>query len=442
MNTDVFWYRQKEPSKGIKLEQNLDCDVVIVGGGMAGLMCAQRLEEAGIQAVILEKDFCGAGASGKTSGFITPDSEIELSSLVEHYGPVEAKRIWEFVVSGVDAIRNNIQQYNIDCDYEVQDSLFVGTNKRGFEHTGEEHDARQQLSYDSTLYTKEKLYDVLGAQGYFGGVRYPDTFGMNSYLYCQIMRDILVEHGVQIYEDTQVTSLGNGVLIANGTTVTAKHIIVAADHFALQLGLLNYQLYHIQTFLGITKPLSDEAIKQIFPTDRMMVWDTDLVYEYYRLTGDNRMLIGGADLRYTYEMHERPNAPKPIAKKMLRYMEQRFPGIQFPLESIWPGMLGVTKDLLPIMGQDANDSSVTYIAAASGLPWAAALGRYVADKVHSGRSDFDSVFTPYRKFIAPRLVEKIVRKQITYALAHGYAKYQNRVFALIADMAKELYKML
>lgn len=442
MNTDVFWQRQKEPSAGTALEKDLVCDVVIVGGGMAGLMCAERLHEVGIAAVILEKDFCGAGASGKTSGFITPDSEIELSSLVENYGPQEARRIWGFVVSGVDAIRDNIQKYSIACDYEVQDSLFVGTNTRGFEHTKEEHDAREQLLYQSALYTQEKLREVLGAQGYFGGVRYPDTFGMNSYLYCQALRDILVGQGVAIYEHTAVTSLGKSSLVANGKNIQAKHIVVAADHFALQLGLLDYQLYHIQTFLGITKPLSDEVIKQIFPQDRMMVWDTDLVYEYYRLTGDNRMLIGGADLRYTYEMHERLQAPRPIAKKMLRYMEQRFPGIEFPLESIWPGMLGVTKDLLPIMGHDKDDNSITYIAAASGLPWAAALGRYVADKVQNGRSDFDSVFTPYRKFVAPRLVENIAHKQVTYALAHGYAKYQNRIFALIADMVKEIWKML
>lgn len=442
MNTDVYWYQKKSPSQGKAIESDLTCDVAIVGGGMAGLMCAQRLHDMGVRVVILERDYCGAGASGKTSGFITPDSEIELSSLVENYGPKEAKRIWEFVVSGVDAIRKNIEQHSIDCDYEVQDSLFVGTNVRGFEHTKEEHDAREQLSYESTLYTKEELKNVFGAEGYFGAVRYPDTFGMNSYLYCQALRDILVEQGVQIYEQTMVTSLGNGSVVANGKNASAKHIVVAADHFALQLGLLDYQLYHVQTFLGITKPLSDADIKRIFPKDRMMVWDTDLVYEYYRLTGDNRMLIGGADLRYTYEMNQRPEAPHPIAKKMLRYMEERFPGIEFPLESIWPGMLGVTKDLLPLMGQDTDDASVTYIAAASGLPWAAALGRYVADKVKDGRSDFDSVFTPYRKFIAPRIIEKIIHKQITYALAHGYAKYQSRIIALMQDMGKEIWKML
>src|SRR3989344_3117423 len=143
MNTAVYWYNKKQPSKAQALSEDLACDVAIIGGGMTGLMCAQRLQELGIQAVVLEKDFCGAGASGKTSGFITPDSEIELSSLVENYGPKEAKRIWEFVVSGVDAIRKNSEQHAIRCDYEVQASLFVATNKRGFEHVQEEHAARE-----------------------------------------------------------------------------------------------------------------------------------------------------------------------------------------------------------------------------------------------------------------------------------------------------------
>ena len=56
----------------------------------------------------------------------------------------------------------------------------------------------------------------------------------------------------------------------------------------------------MQTFLGISQPLKPDQIKQIFPANPMMVWDTDLVYNYFRLTGDNRLLIGGGDVLYTY----------------------------------------------------------------------------------------------------------------------------------------------
>ena len=53
---------------------------------MAGLTCAQFLREGGLSVALLEKGFCGAGASGKSSGFITPASELELSELIAHFG--------------------------------------------------------------------------------------------------------------------------------------------------------------------------------------------------------------------------------------------------------------------------------------------------------------------------------------------------------------------
>ena len=92
-NNEVFWYTAQAPTTGEKLCGDISTDVVVIGGGMAGLSCAQKLRDAGLQVVLIEKDFCGAGASGKTSGFITPDSEIELSALIANHGPEKAKSV-------------------------------------------------------------------------------------------------------------------------------------------------------------------------------------------------------------------------------------------------------------------------------------------------------------------------------------------------------------
>ena len=64
----------------------------------------------------------------------------------------------------------------------------------------EEHDARKQLGYPSTLH--ESLIGIIGSTKYAGAVRYPETFGINSYLYCLGMRDKLRDAGVAIYEKT------------------------------------------------------------------------------------------------------------------------------------------------------------------------------------------------------------------------------------------------
>ena len=65
---EVYWYTLKKPNIK-KLTSDLSADIAIIGGGMAGLTCAQSLSGRGYRIVLLEKDFCGSGASGKRNRF-------------------------------------------------------------------------------------------------------------------------------------------------------------------------------------------------------------------------------------------------------------------------------------------------------------------------------------------------------------------------------------
>ena len=112
----VAWYT-KDITKTESLKKNISCDVVIVGGGMAGLSAAGHFKQHGANVVLIEKDFIGSGATGKSSGFITPDSELSLDDIAKTSGFDEAKKIWDFINSGVDFIRSNIQNHSLQCDY-------------------------------------------------------------------------------------------------------------------------------------------------------------------------------------------------------------------------------------------------------------------------------------------------------------------------------------
>jgi gamma-glutamylputrescine oxidase len=419
----VFWYTQKIPQ--IKpLSENLECDTVIVGGGMAGLSAAQTLQEHGQKVILLEQDFCGGGASGKSSGFITPDSELELSNLIETYGKEKAKKLWDFVVSGVEKIRQNIEQHNISCDYEVQDSLFVANASGKTKRIKKEHDARTSLGYESRLYHENEISQVIGSNEYYGAVRYPDTFGINAYLYCQGLKEILETKGVQIYEQSRVTEiLKDGVKLAS-YKVTAKNILVCADRFSPALGVMKPQVYQAQTFLAISKPLPEAATTKMFPDAKTMVWDTDLIYQYYRVVAENRLLIGAASMFYTYVPFEIKHSAA-IMRKMKGYLSQKFPWFEVELEYFWPGMIGVSKDLVPLAAQDPEQKNLYYMAAPTGLPWAAAIGSYIADKSMTGRSDFDEEFKFQRKYPIGKTLQALIRKPITFALSHGIVKYFN-----------------
>jgi len=89
----VFWYLNGGVTGVTPLMHDIACDVVVVGGGMAGLTAAQAFCAKGLSVVLIEKNYCGAGASGKSSGFITPDSELSLFELARIFGPALGAKV-------------------------------------------------------------------------------------------------------------------------------------------------------------------------------------------------------------------------------------------------------------------------------------------------------------------------------------------------------------
>lgn len=421
LKDQVFWYTRKNPQVETLVDDRI-CDVAIIGGGMAGLSAAQKCKSFGMNVVVLEKTFCGGGASGKSSGFITPDSELELSTLIKHYGKEKSKRMWDFVCDGVEVMRDTINEYNLECDYQIQDSLYIANSDSEIESVVGEHDARESLGYESKLYNKNQVHEIIGSSDYYGAVRYPGTFGVDAYLYCQGLARKLKSMGVSIYESTPVIRIENSQVVTTKGRVKAKYIILALDHFAPDLNFLNNSVYHAQTFLSVSKQLTNEQVKSIFPKDKFMVWDTDFIYQYYRITGDNRLLLGGADVLYTYSKNEVHNFSR-MSDKLKNYTRRKFPQVKIEFEYFWPGLIGVSKDFLPLAGKVPNRENIFYVSACAGLPWAAQIGTYLAEKIKNDRSDFDDIFNENRKYPVPLILQKVIGKRNAFALSHGFAKY-------------------
>lgn len=411
----VFWYLDEPAIK--PLTHDITTDVVVVGGGMAGLTAAQKFLEKGLRVVLIEKNYCGSGATGKSSGFITPDSELPLRHFIEKHGPTQAKKIWDFVTSGVELIRNNIVNYTIECDYQVQDTLVVTNTKRSFaKDIQAEYEARKKLDYSSVLYTADQVPSVLGSHHFHGAVAYPDTFGIRAYYYCRDMKKILQDQGLILHEETPALEIKDHVVTTPSGTIQAEHIIVCIDRWAATVPTLAYNVYHAQTFLLISAPLTDTQIKTIFPDRPFMMWDTDMIYHYFRVTGENRLLVGGSNLLYTYAKHAKCNN-QGIAKTLTHYFQKRF-NIPVHDEYIWPGVLGISRDLSPVAGHDKDMPSVYYVTAATGLPWAAALGAYSAERIINNNTSFDEYFSPYRKFPLGSWSNFILPKPLRFALSN------------------------
>lgn len=414
LNDQVFWYLKKTPGK--QLKDAYTADIAIVGGGMAGLSAAQAFKEKGLSVVLVEKSFCGAGASGKSSGFITPDSEYSLSDLIKRYSLEDGKKLWDFACGGVKHIKQTIEVCSFDCDYQVEDTLVVANGEREFKSVEAEHQDRMKVGYQSTLYRKNDVPQVVGSPGYNGGILYGGSFGINPYLYCQELKEELIRQGVAIYEETPVLKVSTGRLETAYSTITADYIIVCADRFAPDLGLLDKDIFQAQTFIMLSTPLTKKEIRSIFPQKNLMVWDTDLIYTYYRMVND-RLLIGGSNLLSTYVWQAQYHNNH-VAKKLFNYARKKFPQVDFRFDYMWPGLIGITKDIIPIAGWSPQLEKVYCISGSAGLPWAAALALYSADHIVDKRTDLDHFFCPTRPFPLGNAAQFFLGKRLTFALSN------------------------
>ncbi|MEO5738963.1 MAG: FAD-dependent oxidoreductase [Vicinamibacterales bacterium] len=397
MGESVYWYKDKTPP-GEPLRGTATSDVVVVGCGMAGLTCAQALAARGIDVTVIERDFCGAGASGRSSGFITPDSELGLSDLVEKFGEMQGKSLWEFVKSGLERIRGTIAAHAIHCDFQIQDSLFVAHTARAYRKLVErEHHVQTSLGFQTTLYDRASLRAVVRSPGYHGGLRSGGTFGIDSYRYCRALTDALERQGVRIYESTPAIRFAHDGVETPSGSVRARAIAVFTDRDLPALGLAAPAVHAVRATLSISQPLDDDEIRIMFSGDSLMVWDTDLIYQYYRITGERRLLLGAGDVCSLY-LQDADASRERIIRKQRRYLAAHFPSLNVAFEHTWSGLIGVSKDFAPVVGRHETLRNVYFSGAAAGLPWAAALGEYVSDKITDGRDELDGPLSPDRSF--------------------------------------------
>jgi gamma-glutamylputrescine oxidase len=415
----VFWYLQTI-NKIKPLTSDIKADVVVVGGGFAGLHAAQSFHAQGAKVALLEKYFCGSGASGKSSGFITPTAELGIDHYHAAYGSAKAKQMWNFVTHGVELIKHNIKKYGISCDYHDLPTVVLANSKKAFKDLETEKKVRDELEFQGILHSKEQTRKLINSDGYYGALSYDDTFGMNPTAYAQSLKNILLQEGVLIYEETPAIGIESHSVKTPYGSVQAAQIVLCVDHHLPDFNMLKKLVYHVQTFIMISSPLTDMQMKKIFPGDLIMAWDTDLIYQYFRPIAQNRFLIGGGTYFSSFSPFELYNWPG-IYKKLTRYCQIKFPEVKLNFEYMYPGMLGISKDLEPIAGRDQNNSHIYYVTAATGLPWAAALGNYSAEHIMQDRTDMDEFFTPNRSFFIGGLLQSVLRNPISFGLSNLYS---------------------
>jgi gamma-glutamylputrescine oxidase len=410
------------------LTKDIKCDVLVVGGGFSGVSAAAEFLRKGLKVVLIEKNSVGGSSSGRSAGFLTPDSELELHQLVRRYGERAAAEIWEAPCRGIKRLVGNIQNNGIECGLIPQDSLFLGLGKSGKEAVDSELECRQSVGFtDQRTYDAAQLREILGTEGYSGGIRYGGTYGVNPLMCLQAIKDLLIDNGMQVYESTAMKRLDDHTAYTHAGSVTADQIIVAVDKLSNTINPLADETFHAQTFLSVTEPLTDRELRILFPSgEQMQCWDSKLVYTYFRLTSDNRLLLGGGTPVTTY-LKDAFNNPA-IIRRVIKDFRSHFPELQgVSFIQFWPGQIDMSRDLLPVIARPPGHPHMRFILGCVGIPWAVFCGSFAARNVlGDADEDYDKYFNYFsndRRFTLPSGLARVIGKPLLFSLANSWAKF-------------------
>lgn len=400
---------------------DMETDYLVVWWWISGLHAAQNLIKTGKRVMLIEKNICGGGMSGRSAGFLTPDSEVWFRQVIKKYWEKIWQKIWNFAENGQRYIVDNINKYDLDADLLEEDSLLIWLWNAGKIAVQEEHQVRISNNLNSTLLIKEELIKYNTGQGYESAIKYSGCYNINPLKYCQELKKILIWLGVKIYEYTEVKNISANTITTNYWSIKFDKLIVCAGKIDKKIDdEKSKNIFGIQNFLTISEPLTESEITSIMPQGNIMCWDTDMVFTYYRITEDNRMLIGGwypissfLPFEVLYDT---------VIKYITNNTKKRFPILKdISFDNYRSGRIQVTKDLMPIVDMDKKYPNHIWVQWAAWLPRAAACGKYASDmSIWIIDSDLSAAFGQDRKFPLSFTSNSEIIKSITFWLSNYY----------------------
>ncbi|CAL9388455.1 FAD-dependent oxidoreductase [Streptomyces sp. enrichment culture] len=232
-----YWIETAPGDRYPALTDDLEVDVAVIGGGIAGLCTAWELTRAGRSVAVLEAGRIAAGVTGHTTAKITAQHTLIYDKLRRTRGAEGARLYARSQSEAIEHTADVVAELGIDCDWERRSAYTFVRDRGRVEELQAEARAAREAGLPASFVTETGLpFPVAGAVEVTGGAQ----FHPRSYLLA-LARD-LVARGGRILEDTTVTGLDEGgpcrVSTANGPTVTARDVVVATHYPIFDRALL------------------------------------------------------------------------------------------------------------------------------------------------------------------------------------------------------------
>jgi gamma-glutamylputrescine oxidase len=371
------------------LEGSVDCDVCVVGAGIAGCSAALHLAERGLSVVVLEEQRVGWGASGRSGAqaiFGVAAGQAKLERLI---GPDAARLVWDVSVEGLALMRQLITRFRIDCEWVDGHLLTAVRERHQRELQAELAELHDRYGYTSVRYVaREELRANVASDRYLGGLYDSNSGHLHPLKYTLGLASAAESLGVRIFEGTRAqrfTDSGASRVRVQvpGGEVRARFLVLCGNvYLGATAPALAAKIMAVATYIVATESLGKERARQLI-SNNAAVSDMNWVLDYFRRSADHRLLFGG---RVNYSGLKSFDAPAATRARMLRV----FPQLRdVRVEYAWGGEVDITLNRAPHFGRLAPNVYFLQGFSGHGIALTGIAGKLVAEAVSGAAGRFD-----------------------------------------------------
>jgi glycine/D-amino acid oxidase-like deaminating enzyme len=373
-------------------------DVCVVGGGFTGLWTALAIKRLapGADVVLVEREYCGAGASGRNGGWVTGWDDA-LPALVARFGRETALWLLEASRRSVGDIRDTVRDGGIDCDLAFEGGLVVAASPAQVEGVRAAAVLARDLGRDDLfrILGKDEARAAWGSPAAEAGVVILHAGSVQPALLAQGLRRLALEAGVRVYEATPMLAVERtlpAVVKTPSGSVTADKVVLAAGSWLALVPELRRTIFIIPSHVFATAP-SHEHLERLGWIRGRPFADGRTAVHYGQRTGDDRVVFGRGGGRLGFggrvipaHYHDRREIASVVAD-----MHSLLPATRdLAVDWRWGGPVERTQHGLPWVGTLGAHGNVHYGVGYSGNGVAPSnlIGRTLASVALGLRDDY------------------------------------------------------